>query len=145
VSQYFTLAHLWLDETHYVCFTRKLAVARKGAFELRETYTHLREHSNAVFIVVIELCLLALILGILRPYSGDLVKLEGARSATGMPLSTAIALVVMWLVPTIFMWARANRLERSLVLGPAQSDLVCPTSQAGQSADPPATAAGSPQ
>ena len=112
-TQYSTLAKLFLDQSRYADFTLDLALARQKpkVYEIRETYTHLREHSNAVFIVVVELSLLALSLGLLQPHSGDPMRLEGVRS-TGLALSSAIALTVVWLVPTIFMWARANFLER---------------------------------
>src|SRR6266508_1712995 len=48
----------------FVAFYRKLVVARDitGGTGIRESYTHLREHANSVFITVIELSMLATLL-----------------------------------------------------------------------------------
>lgn len=70
--------------------------------ELRESYTHLREHSNSVFIVVIELSLLSLLVFVHRTFSlgvRDFILLIGAFT-------------FLWLVPNVFLWGRANQLER---------------------------------
>jgi len=88
----------------FVNFYKKLSVSRgaDGAkFQLRESYTHLREHANAVFIVVIELSLLSLMMIMI-----DLFKEEFYRFS--------LMFSFIWLVPNILLWGRANKLEELL-------------------------------
>ncbi|HJV75966.1 MAG TPA: hypothetical protein VJ654_17225 [Noviherbaspirillum sp.] len=109
IGQYVVLYRLLHEKEAFFAFYAKLFKARrmKNARDVRDTYTHLREHSNSVFIVVIELSLLALFMAV----SGSISSHKG----TVVPNESIGALVVfslaLWMVPTVFMWARANSLE----------------------------------
>lgn len=116
VAQYFVLFGMLCDErkgadtSAIFKFYKDLFKARrsKGAQDVRDTYTHLREHSNAIFIVAVEIGLLALVLGLLRID-------RSANTSTAMTMdhaSLVLAALGIWMVPTIFMWSRANALEK---------------------------------
>lgn len=88
-------------QNYYISLAKNRDTTNKRR-ELRESYTHLREHSNSVFIVVIELSLLSLLVFVHRSLALDLrdfILLTGAFT-------------FVWLVPNIFLWGRANQLER---------------------------------
>lgn len=114
LGQYWTLfALLRDDDSQFIDFYKKISKARQkpGSRDIRESYTHLREHANSVFVVLIELCILAglLVLRQLQPAfmnPGDPVALETAY------WKSVLILTGIWLVPTVFMWSLANRLER---------------------------------
>lgn len=95
------------DELEFVAFYQKLSKARtlKARSELRESYTHLREHSNAFFIVLLEISLAALIVCV--------VQLAGGSVA--MKFTIALSVLFLWMLPSVFLWTQANRLERSLI------------------------------
>jgi hypothetical protein len=79
----------------------------KNARDVRDTYTHLREHSNSVFIVVIELAILALFMAVTSDRS--ITQTHAANiERIGLFLMFGLAL---WMIPTVFMWARANSIE----------------------------------
>lgn len=109
-AQYFVLFRILNEPGKNYYFYRSLFAARrqKGAQDVRDTYTHLREHSNAIFIVAVELSVLSLILGMLQ--------LNHAQQATlTQPVESAsflLAAIGIWIVPTVFMWSRANAMER---------------------------------
>lgn len=105
IGQYAVLYRLLHEKEAFFGFYSKLFKARrmKNARDVRDTYTHLREHSNSVFIVVIELALLALFMAISTSMSKVVPNEDlGALTVFGLAL---------WMVPTVFMWARANSLE----------------------------------
>lgn len=109
VGQYAVLYRLLREKDKLFEFYKKLFKARrmKSAKDVRDTYTHLREHSNSIFVVVIEISLFALFMAtsnLYKKYKNDNYDLEyfGAIS---------VFFLVMWMIPTVFMWARANSLE----------------------------------
>lgn len=109
--QYAVLVRLLTEESRLNLFYAFLFHARRqdGSRDVRDTYSHLREHSNSIFVVLIELCWLALVLG--------LSSLDNLPVATG-PGSINGAVPYMffgigvWVLPTVFMWSRANAMER---------------------------------
>jgi hypothetical protein len=113
--QYVVLWRVIRDEGPINEYYTRLIRARRmdGAKEVRDTYTHLREHSNSIFIVLIELCLLSLLIGIWR-----------ATPATGVESRhDTFALLTMgglgiWMLPTVFLWSRANAIERFFAESP---------------------------
>jgi len=116
--QYLVLARLITDsgEKDVDDFYKKLFHARRHlhAKGVRDTYTHLREHSNSVFIVVVELAILACLLALARATSGsgaDTIDL----SSYGQTVLIGLAI---WMLPTVFMWSRANRLEKKFANNP---------------------------
>lgn len=116
IGQYMVLFRLLHEKEKFFAFYAKLFKARrmKNARDVRDTYTHLREHSNSIFIVVIELALLALFMAIsssISSYKGIIVFNDdiGTLAVFGFAL---------WMVPTIFMWARANSLEEEFAENP---------------------------
>lgn len=82
-----------------------LARAQAGTNDFRQTYTHLREHSNSIFIVALEISFTALLILVL-----------GASSAgTWRERILVVGIFgLLWMAPTIFIWAQANRLEATL-------------------------------
>lgn len=109
-TQYWSLGALLLRQDQYVAYNRKLTQFRidPNSRDIRETYTHLREHSNAVFIVVVEIALLAAFVGLINWYEWP------AKDRPSHALSVAMGCVIVWLVPGLFMWSRANFLEGEL-------------------------------
>lgn len=102
------------DQSEFLAFYARLAVARSGtvwASELRESYTHLREHANSVFICVAELSVSAAIV----------LVWKAAGSANVFAILMLLSLLV-WLVPNVFLWSTANRLEL-LLIGPDDEDV----------------------
>ncbi|MBS0320135.1 MAG: hypothetical protein JSR18_06305 [Proteobacteria bacterium] len=86
-------------------FYADLARARALHAGLRESYTHMREHANSIFIALLELSLASLILFTLKFVGPDLQT----------RLTVVAALFFAWIVPGVFVWAQANRLESSLL------------------------------
>ena len=72
--------------------------------DIREAYSHLREHSNAIFIVVCEISILCLIL-----FVKDFLPQQ-----TNLMIAFFLGALCIWLVPTVFIWSRANALEHDL-------------------------------
>lgn len=100
------------SEGFYYDFYRKITTARltENSRDIRDSYTHLREHSNSVFVVLIELNILA---GLLFLHSVQDDLSPTIKVVTGIPIFWIFVLVLLgiWLVPTMFMWSLANRLE----------------------------------
>lgn len=141
LTQYLTLFHLfvhthikWQNSTdskgkfpvypikgRYFDFYRQITKARltKNSRDIRDSYTHLREHSNSVFVVLIELNILA---GLLFLHSIQPVWEPHVNLPTNIPIFWTLALVLLgiWLVPTMFMWSLANRLELVFSLAPEE-------------------------
>ena len=116
--QYAVLWRLLFEQTQVELFYKKLFYARRqsNARDVRDTYTHLREHSNSVFIVLVEVCLLALIFSLIKIKTiitnNDAVDLGSFFHLLGVG-------VAVWVLPTVFMWSRANAMERSFSENPA--------------------------
>lgn len=100
---FFLLLFLWssnnnitnekrLDELCY-----NLVEARKDNFEFVQTYSHLREHGNAFFIVVTE------------------ILFGGSIYFASYP-TDVIIILSCWVIPPSFMWFFANFLEGYLIL-----------------------------
>ncbi len=99
-----------VTDAEFIQYNRKLSKARAPDFparEIRETYSHLREHANAIFIVAIEISLTALLIFLHRRISNEphywLIILLG---------------LMIWLIPNLLPWGQANRLERDLANNP---------------------------
>lgn len=115
-SQYFVLFRLFTEQAEVNAFYTKLFHARrqKNAKDVRDTYTHLREHSNSVFIVVVELAILACLLALHKsnPYG----------LSTALPFESysqwAFLSLAIWMLPTVFLWGRANAFEKSFADNP---------------------------
>lgn len=110
LAQYFVLFKIFSSSKENYEFYRKLFAARQkiGAKDVRDTYSHLREHSNAIFIVAVEISMLALVLGGMRiERSVNIDPVSRWDSATFW-----LSALGIWIVPTIFMWSRANAMER---------------------------------
>lgn len=115
--QYVTLFRIFRTERCVHRFYRVLTRARRleGSKDIRETYTHLREHSNATFIVLLELCFSAFIVFCIEAYVGRGQNISGAAPSRIMGeglVLTVLMLTAMWMTPNLFMWSRANQLER---------------------------------
>lgn len=109
IGQYAVLFRMLTEEEKFLMFYKKLIFARSrpNSRDVRDTYTHLREHSNSVFIVVIELSLLALFMAADKSsamFSHD-------RGGYESLLFSGILGMFLWMIPTVFMWSRANRME----------------------------------
>lgn len=112
IMQYITLFRILHAEDKIHLFYRKLIKSRalKGAKDVRETYSHLREHSNSTFIVVLEISFTCLILFFI-----NLSKLNNNNSINfdiNKFLFYGIGFFLFWSIPNIFMWSRANNLEK---------------------------------
>lgn len=87
--------------------------ANSTADDFRTSYSHLREHSNSIFIVLLEASLAALLTGVCLLMSGHTWL---ARA------TTVTTILLLWIMPTVFVWGIANSLERHLsrihVFGP---------------------------
>lgn len=96
---------------------------RAGAKDIRDSYSHLREHSNSIFVVVIELCILSALLYFLDIYHLDtpstLVLTASAIKSEEFNV-LVLFFLGLWLIPTIYMWGLANRLERKFAENPSQ-------------------------
>jgi len=71
---------------------------------LRESYTHMREHSNSIFIVLLELSLASLVVFTLRFAPEDMVT----------RVEVVALLFFIWILPGVYIWSQANRLEAIL-------------------------------
>lgn len=94
-------------KSRFVDFYRDISVRRtsvKGR-DYRESYTHMREHANSIFIALMEISLACLLVVVMQ-----------LLSATWELQSIAvIACLFLWMLPNVFLWSQANRLERALL------------------------------
>lgn len=91
----------FVEKYHEIAHAR----AHVGTSDFRQTYTHLREHSNSIFIVALEISFTALII---------LMLIFGNAPTWRERIMQVCILVLLWIAPTIFIWSQANRLEMSL-------------------------------
>jgi hypothetical protein len=93
-----------LRKNSFLLFYEKLSSARARSVnsDLRESYSHLREHANSVFIVMLELFFLGSVSAIYLSFHS---------------LVSVLAFCMLWLLPNVFLWGQANRLERGLADG----------------------------
>lgn len=113
-GQYWTLSALLRDDNaKFFEFYKNISKARQktGSRDIRDTYTHLREHANSVFVVLIELCILAGLL-VLRQLQPELIHPADPMEFEIAYWNSVLILTGVWLVPTVFMWSLANRLEK---------------------------------
>lgn len=110
LAQYFVLFRILGGRENSHEFYGKLFSARRkeGARDVRDTYSHLREHSNAIFIVAVEISMLALMLGGIRIQKEANIMQGGPLDGVTFWLSA----LSIWIVPTIFMWSQANAMEK---------------------------------
>ncbi|MGP3506212.1 hypothetical protein [Paracidovorax citrulli] len=121
-GQYSVLFRLMKDEAGIYDFYKKLSIQRRKPenLDLRETYSHLREHSNAVFIVAVEVSLFSLLI-----FLFDLSSVRLKAPATGGHVyQILLYILVVWILPSIFMWSTANRLEKALADGKFSESLI---------------------
>jgi hypothetical protein len=127
ISQYWALFALLQtkNDKRFVEFYMRISKARQraGAKDIRDSYSHLREHSNSIFVVVIELCILSALLYFLDIYHLDtpstLVLTASAIKSEEFNV-LVLFFLGLWLIPTIYMWGLANRLERKFAENPSQ-------------------------
>ena len=117
--QYLVLIRLTVEQAKVEDFYAQLFAARRrsGAKDVRDTYTHMREHSNSVFIVVVELSMLAGLLALART-----VQQRGTGNVLDASTFGVLILIglALWMVPTVFIWSRANALERTFATTPSK-------------------------
>ena len=122
--QYVTLFRIFDTEPALHRFYRRLIRARTmdNSTDVRETYTHLREHSNATFIVLLELCFSAFLIFCLEVFAGHAVpgnSVGGAGVVVSESMVNAVLLLIaFWMTPNLFMWSRANQLEKDFAERP---------------------------
>lgn len=139
VMQYVTLFRIFNTEKSLHRFYRLLTRARTmdNSRDIRETYTHLREHSNATFIVLLELCFSAFLLFLVEIYAGR--NVSGQTGAVAFEsenmVNAVLLLVAFWMTPNLFMWSRANQIERDFSRHPKLYAAIGRAS-ATQKADP---------
>lgn len=106
------------EESVFYKFYVLITCARQmaGSRDIRDSYSHLREHSNSVFVVLIEVSLLCSLL-----WARTAVDSVNSGISAGSPTShwfVFLLLLAIWLIPSIFMWGLANRLEKSFANNP---------------------------
>lgn len=110
IGQYWTIIRLLEDQSEtFFKFYKNISKARQRekSRDIRDSYTHLREHGNAIFVVMIELAILALLLCIV-----DVLDHFSASPPQKVDYySSLLVLIGIWLAPTVFIWGLANRLE----------------------------------
>lgn len=112
IIQYAVLYRLLNEGPKLNQFYSLLFYARRqpGSRDIRDTYTHLREHSNSIFVVLIELCWLSLIMGCVRVYGP--ISAESSFGLNDTWLTGSLIALGIWMLPTVFIWSRANAMER---------------------------------
>lgn len=122
VMQYVTLWRVLHTERTVHRFYRRLSRARnmENSKDIRETYTHLREHSNATFIVLLELCFSAFLIFLIEIYAEQSGKVPTVNSSLEIwrVVIFALSLIAFWMAPNLFMWSRANQIERDFARRP---------------------------
>lgn len=118
LMQYITLFRILHNEDEIHAFYQKLIAARsiEGAKDVKETYSHLREHSNSTFIVILEICFTCL----------AILSIETIKSSTKIQPDEkfqyyavyGFGFLLFWLIPNLFMWSRANKLEKNFSYKP---------------------------
>lgn len=112
VGQYDVIWRLKKDkendiQSEFLGFYANLALSRGGtswALEMRQSYTHMREHANSVFICVAEISVAACLT----------LVWQITQDATSFVL-TALLAALIWTLPNVFLWSIANKLEAFLV------------------------------
>lgn len=109
-GQYSVLYRILRNESEFFDFYKKLSKKRSQPefTDARETYSHLREHSNAFFIVAVEVSVFSLVIFIINYFEAKSIPSEGHIHI----FHVLIFALLVWIVPAIFMWSAANRLER---------------------------------
>jgi hypothetical protein len=99
----------------FVAYYRSLVRARDqtATSGIRESYTHMREHANSVFIVVIELSLLAAFLLLWK------LMVDPTLFAVW-----SLGFLMLWTSPNVLLWGLANSLERDLAANPSEYELT---------------------
>lgn len=115
LMQYVTLFRILNSESQIFRFYRKLVKSRlkNGSKDIRETYSHLREHSNATFIVFLEICVTCFIIFLI--YFADKNDSLKTTEGTNNLIIYLIGFFAFWLMPNLFMWSRANNLEKDFI------------------------------
>lgn len=116
ISQYFVLFRLFTEQDKINDFYTKLFRARrqKNAKDVRDTYSHLREHSNSMFIVVVELAILSCLLAL---HASNLPVSEASLTMENYYKWVFLGLA-FWMLPTVFLWGRANAFEKAFANNP---------------------------
>lgn len=116
ISQYFVLFRLFTEQEKINEFYRALFHARRqpNAKDVRDTYSHLREHSNSIFIVVVELSILAGLLALHDSTSNT----PASNLPSAFFYQWCFVAMVTWMLPTVFLWGRANAFEKSFAEAP---------------------------
>lgn len=111
LGQYISLAQLLTNENESLLFYKNLFNSRKrtNTKDVRDTYTHLREYGNAIFIVAIELAALALIVAAINTkfQHGEF----GSNEKSTQFILGTLTFIFIWITPGLFLWGRANVIE----------------------------------
>jgi hypothetical protein len=91
------------EDTHQ--FYDRLSKQRTRKTDFVESYRHMREHGNAVSIVIFEL-LLAFILWSLKPIPQP--------GGSAIPVGRVGVILAVWLAPSALVWLIGSSLERFL-------------------------------
>ncbi len=118
--QYVTLFRIFSSERSSHRFYRVLTRARRrdGSRDIRETYTHLREHSNATFIVLLELCVSTFVLFFMEVSSSESNGPLASSPINERSILGILTLIAAWMTPNLFIWSRSNQLERDFAKHP---------------------------
>lgn len=115
LMQYITVIRILISDEKVHFFYRKLSRFRSQdkSKDIRETWSHLREHSNGIFIMVLEVsvtCLIMTILLVTVP-----VKWMNNYFDVLDFLYFFLSFFLFWSIPSIFLWSRANNIEKDFV------------------------------
>lgn len=110
IGQYSVLHRILKDEPDFYSFYKNLSKKRSNPkfSDARETYSHLREHSNAFFIVAVEISVFSFILFLINHFEDKSLPPESYVHI----FHIIIFVLLAWMMSAVFMWSTANRLER---------------------------------
>lgn len=128
-AQYSSLLKQIFCKDEFIEFYKNLflARARANSRDIRDSYTHLREHSNSIFIVVLEMSIFSLAMMFLPSYDKHTVSMSNFGSHV-------MVFFVIWMIPTVFMWSRANAIEKDFL---ENTDKYFPVEKTGSQQDNP--------
>ncbi len=100
---------IWQSKDLYA-FYEKLSKARASSDsgELVESYRHLREHGNSVFILFLEILLGVALLWVSQNWAGQ-------------PMPALILVLLAWVLPSVAVWLIATLFEREFIADPPKA------------------------
>ncbi|WP_139826109.1 hypothetical protein [Derxia lacustris] len=117
IAQYAVLFRVLFEQDQINIFYQQLFNSRRQAHarDIRDTYTHLREHSNSVFIVVVEIAIFSWVNAL---YDSMNYNWHSQSEFPTDLLQHLLGGLFIWMVPTVFLWSRANAMERAFAENP---------------------------